>query len=467
MADFAPPTFSLGLDFDLDSEPQTTTLREEDPSPKSSPQSSTFPTLPTIQDFVDDDFESRSMALDPEASEQPRTLKRLRRGSTNEPPSVAQKLEESVDLWGNVDDDIEEFSSQEDAHRANEPLPMQSHSVCSISKFPLRGHGVVTTQLARKKKPDSNAPSSSNLETTSSKLTFPKLTVSPLRRFQLIDSDSDDPSISEGTNRAANKAGSSLKGTEFNPQQNVSSTEQWKTKASVSKSQTEDLWSDFSLKNFHIPTPAFDEFCEEHSKSVQNKNDGHNNTKGCYQSSNISKIYEQQINLGDPLPPAHCYFFHDDPRIQELVRSRLPNFFPLSTVNNGGYKGPSASVIDYMGQFSKGEGSKRASRKSNYETSTSRSRRSSKKSNAEVLSQGSRSWVNPRCSAGIPKDAGQRRVHAVGQSAGHWYTGPNGKRVYLTKDGQELTGQIAYRRYKKESGGGFKRSKKKATGKKK
>lgn len=117
MADFAPPTFSLGLDFDLDSEPQTTTLREEDPSPKAPPQASTSPTLRTIQDFVGDDFESPPMALDPEASEPPRTLKRLRRGPTNEPPLVAQKLEESVDLWGNVDDDIEEFSSQEDTHR--------------------------------------------------------------------------------------------------------------------------------------------------------------------------------------------------------------------------------------------------------------------------------------------------------------------------------------------------------------
>ena len=118
MADFAPPTFSLGLDFDLDSEPQTTTLREEDPSPKSPPQSSASPILPTIQDFVDDDFESRSMALDPEALEPPRTLKRLRRGPTNE--LVAQKLEESVDLWGNVDEDIEEFSSQEDTHRGTD-----------------------------------------------------------------------------------------------------------------------------------------------------------------------------------------------------------------------------------------------------------------------------------------------------------------------------------------------------------
>lgn len=231
---------------------------------------------------------------------------------------------------------------------ADEPPSMQSRSVCSSSKFPLRGHGVVPAQSARKKKPDSNAPSSSNLETTGSKLVFPKLTVSPLRRFQLIDSDSDDPSNSEGTNRVANKADSSLKGTESNPQQNVSSTEQWKTKASVSASQTEDLWSDFSSKSFHIPTPAFDEFCEEHSKSVQNKNDGRNNTKGCYRSSSISKNYKQQINLGDPLPPAHCYFFHDDPRIQELVRSRLPNFFPLGAVNNGGYKGASSSVIDYM-----------------------------------------------------------------------------------------------------------------------
>lgn len=84
----------------------------------------------------------------------------------------------------------------------------------------------------------------------------------------------------------------------------------------------------------------------------------------------------------------------------------------------------------FRSQFSQGEGSKhQAAGTSNAETSSRRGRKNSKKSAAEVASQGSESWVNPKSSRGIPKDAGKRRVHAVGQSGGHWYTGPDGKRV--------------------------------------
>ena len=81
-------------------------------------------------------------------------------------------------------------------------------------------------------------------------------------------------------------------------------------------------------------------------------------------------------------------------------------------------------------QFSHGEGSKKpAAGKTNAGTSSTRGKKNLKKTNAEAIPQGSESWVNPKSNVGIPKDAGKRRVHAVGQSAGHWYTGPNGKRV--------------------------------------
>lgn len=184
----------------------------------------------------------------------------------------------------------------------------------------------------------SNAPASSNMETSSDKRTCPNLTASPLGRFQLIDSDSGDPSVSEDTNRGANKA---------NPL--LSSSEQGKRKASGKTARAEDLWDDFCLEErLNIPTPALDEFCEEYFKSMQNKYEGQNNTKECYQSRNVSKSYDQQLNLGDPIPPSHRYFFHVDPRIQNLVHSRLPNFFPLGAVNSSGYTQPSTPVIDYM-----------------------------------------------------------------------------------------------------------------------
>ncbi|KAI8006678.1 hypothetical protein LOK49_LG07G03368 [Camellia lanceoleosa] len=56
---------------------------------------------------------------------------------------------------------------------------------------------------------------------------------------------------------------------------------------------------------------------------------------------------------------------------------------------------------------------------------------------------------------GVPKDAGKGQVHTTGRSSGHWCMGPDGKRVYVSENGQELMGKIAYRHYRKESGAGF------------
>ncbi|XP_059665176.1 uncharacterized protein LOC132311314 isoform X2 [Cornus florida] len=58
----------------------------------------------------DDDFESPTMGPDPQIPDPPQTLKRLRRGRTTESTSATQKRE----LWRSVDEEIEEFSSQED-----------------------------------------------------------------------------------------------------------------------------------------------------------------------------------------------------------------------------------------------------------------------------------------------------------------------------------------------------------------
>lgn len=464
MAEFEPPSFSLGFDFDLDSEPQTTATID----PSFSKRSSTNPSFRLIEE--DDDFE----IPDP-----PRTLKRLRRGTPPESSSAAvaaQKLE-SVEMCGNVDDDIEEFSSQEDRQREKEHSSMPHQSVCSSSKFPLHGHGALTKQSASqrhvtKRKEVSSTPASASLETSSNKLLFPKLTVSPLRRFQLIDSDSDDPSVSEDANRETNKVDSSMKEKQYNHAP-PPSREQKRTKASVTVSQTEDLWKDFYTdKSVHVPTPALDEFCEEYFRSMKDNSGDVNQihdkcksqNKGSSQTFNFMNNDEQR--LGDPIPPSHRYFFHNDPRIQKLVSSRLPYFFPLGARHDSRNEHSMSSVIDYRSQFSHGEGStQQAAGKTNAETSSRRGRKNLKKPSAEEVSQGSESWVNPKSSRGIPKDAGKRRVQAVGQSGGHWFTGPDGKRVYISKNGRELTGRIAYVHYRKESGAGFKRSKKKTAAK--
>lgn len=84
----------------------------------------------------------------------------------------------------------------------------------------------------------------------------------------------------------------------------------------------------------------------------------------------------------------------------------------------------------FRSQFNHGEATKPPGKqKDTTKPSTSRSRKKIKNTKVQESSQGAESWVNPRTGAGNPKDAGKRRVQAVGQSAGRWYTGSDGRRV--------------------------------------
>lgn len=106
MADFEPPSFSLGLDFDLlDSEPQIAT------STKAPSVSNHFPVTETILEDVDEDLESLTV-IDSESENQVSSpkLKRLRRGST---ASVKTKVDLCSSVVVDDDDDIDDFSSQE------------------------------------------------------------------------------------------------------------------------------------------------------------------------------------------------------------------------------------------------------------------------------------------------------------------------------------------------------------------
>ncbi|KAK1581527.1 hypothetical protein Q3G72_006799 [Acer saccharum] len=177
-----------------------------------------------------------------------------------------------------------------------------------------------------------------------------------------------------------------------------------KRKVSLITPQKDDLWKDFCpMMGSHIPTPALDAVCEEYFQSAKEKNAG--------------------------------------------------------VVPDRGNQQPSASDIDYMSQFSNGGASnQKGTQKVNNNRSTTRGRNS----------RASGGWVDPKSSATIAKDAGKRQVHASGgQSAGHWYTSPEGRKVYFSKNGQELTGQIACRQYRKENGAGFRKSKKKTNSRKK
>ncbi|KAI3496975.1 hypothetical protein L1887_39354 [Cichorium endivia] len=441
MADFGAPSFSLGFDFDF-SEPQITTAREDNKDPSASNRFSVA--APVLEDEDDNDFETLTV-LDSDTDNQssPPKLKRLRRGCTVEDTVSSASVKSKADLFSAVvvdDDDIEDFSSPEDNHTDAHPST-QPHSVFNSSKFPLNGNDVLTKQSGKRKQNVSDCPES--VITTCNKP--PKFTTSPLRKFQLIDSDSDSdfdldyPPINESANK-----------TKFNESKSYSNSSHPKKST---ESNSKDLWEDFRPQtSFHIPTPVLDEVCDEYFRSTKDlKTPQSNNPPKNHIKNNI-------IDLSDPLPPAHLYFFHDDSRIQELVRTRLPNFFPLNSTNRDSEL-PGTSNIDYMGQFGRGESSKKASG-SNNKAETSSSKNSTKSKTQKIK--------NPNVN--IPKDAGKRRVQADGKGAGHWFTNQDGKRVYVSKNGEELIGRAAYMLYKKESGGGYKRNakaKKKTFAKKK
>ena len=194
------------------------------------------------------------------------------------------------------------------------------------------------------------------METSNRENVFLRLTVSPLRRFQLIDSDSDDPSTSEaGTIRGNHRINQSSKKQESIFGHSATTSEQAR-KASDCMPQGVDLWKDFCpIKSVHIPTPALDEFCEEYFRSVNDKKASEKlgrdlrvkRSSGFGETTNGRGI-EQSLNVANPLPPAHHYFLHHDPRIRKLVRNRLPYFFPLGIDDDGGNQPIGSSFIDYM-----------------------------------------------------------------------------------------------------------------------
>ncbi|KAM7279742.1 hypothetical protein ACFE04_006876 [Oxalis oulophora] len=463
MDDLEAPSFSLGFDLDLDTQPEPPPTPFHNPNPNN-----------PIQESKEDELWGEVMDSDPEAgSDPPRILKRLRRAGVGAGKGLEKKKDiKEVGPSGGAfnavdcDDDIEEFSSPEDfiiSSKKDERSSRQLGSVCSSSKISLRGSGVLTTQSVderniRKKDKNFNVSESATAPTPLQGSLFPKLTISPLRKFQLIESDSDDPRDNVG------------KMVHDNGEQ---STKTKQKSTSIENTQKDDLWEDFfSTKSYSMPTPALDKFCEEYYQTVNRKVQPScgvrgNENKACHLNKISGQNFEQCWDLPNPLPPAHRYFFHNDPRIQKLVRSRLPNFFPLGTTPTGGNDQSTTQNIDYLGQFTNGETSKHSvARKTTKASSSARGRNRSKKSNFEEVPQTSQGWVDPRSSATIPKDAGRKRVHGSSQSAGYWHTTPEGRKAYVSKSGQELTGSSAYRLYKKESGKAVKKSRKRTTAKK-
>lgn len=217
----------------------------------------------------------------------------------------------------------------------------------SSSKVTLYGSGVLAPHSSsnlkeREINQASQIPALTRLGMGQSGLMFPKLTTSPLRRFQLLDSDSDDP-VSENVSGAC-KIDPCSKEPTCKPSRSVTSFEQ-NREASFEMCQNPDVWKDFSpVKSFSIPTPALNEVCEEYFCSMKDKevetsvSASHN--ESLFGTTSSCQRDKQIWDSAYPLPPARCYFFHEDPRIRKLVRSRLCNFSPLGV--------DYASHIDYM-----------------------------------------------------------------------------------------------------------------------
>ncbi|KAJ3693586.1 hypothetical protein LUZ60_009066 [Juncus effusus] len=446
MEDLSEPSFSLGFDFDL---PATQPAVQKQPPSSTCKEKEKLKLPPVQQEFESPSFTllPDELKLDLEREEEAPVLKRLRKGSApvsvpsedrfETPHGASVGKNQSVnggfsgsDVFSSLEDEIEDFSSQEDPFFQDGCIKHMNRSfdASSSSKISLRNQGVLTSQSTNKPKsqkllPNNFSSSSSNLEKSDKTKLLPKLKLSPLRKIHLLDSDSDSDS-------------------DFNHNKNTQKTLK-KSKPSVEIKPKKDPKS---------ATPALDQYCEEYFKTEKDRNAPQKREEGStskcssrvFDPVEFTKAFEDILpkeelssGISNNNPPCFKYFYHSDARIRNLVRERLSHFTPIGGRSlNDRTNGESRNDnIDYMGQFGKKE------------TVKGKRVRNGGKNDS------------------TPQDVGKRRVQA-NSGSGHWFTNENGKKVYVSKNGQELTGQFAYRQYKKDKGG-FRKSKKQAAGRKK
>lgn len=234
---------------------------------------------------------------------------------------------------------------------ADAPASTRSHFSSCSSRVPLHGSGVLSNQpsISRGKRKQSDVPASAASGISSVASLFQRSSRSPLRRFQLLDSDSEDdhPSTSRDLSGVTKKHDSSSK-----DQQSIASKP--KRKEPGSMRCIKDLWKDFPPAISKIQTPALDDVCQDYFRSIKtssiaqkqssavasSSNSGYYNLTGCQQTG-------QFLDFSHPSPPSHCFFLHSDPRIQNLARQRLPNFLPLGIFNDReGQR--DVFLVDYM-----------------------------------------------------------------------------------------------------------------------
>lgn len=237
---------------------------------------------------------------------------------------------------------------------AEDTSSAQDRATCSTSKTSLSAQGSVVVNRSTIKLQSScqNVASvhqnNHNGKTDGDKLKIPRLTVSPVRKFLLVESDSEDFTDFVKEDTLPKRARSSSGLAEPFGKRSV--------KESCGGShQNDDLWNDFiSPKSFTISTPVLDEVCEEYFHTLKEKKDRkypHHHTSTSNHENVSGKLTDLLIQQNSEpqgaVPPAHYYYFHDDMRIQNLVRSRLHNFYPLVDVDNRGDNLLGTPNIDY------------------------------------------------------------------------------------------------------------------------
>lgn len=230
---------------------------------------------------------------------------------------------------------------------------VRSHITGSSSKFSLQKNGVLTNQSTMKLNKPRISTASEDITSTVShenchKIFFQNSNVSPIRKIYLLSSDSDNP-LSDDECKY-NKLVDANRLTE----KKISKNEQHKN-LRYEKSRKDSFREDLSpKKSINLSTPALDQFCEDYFKSIKDIESGGNREEDMVFCSsrvadakrhrNIIGNAEQNCNLPNAEPPSFQYFYHNDLRIQMLVKQRLPYFVPLGTEVQ---KQPGTRNIDY------------------------------------------------------------------------------------------------------------------------
>ena len=218
---------------------------------------------------------------------------------------------------------------------------------------------------APKISPASNASTSTIVEQSSNKKLFPKLTISPLRKIYLLDSDSDDPS-SEDEYEDGKEVDKSQERRRITT---MTRNGQEKSSSQANKAHRESFRKDLSpKKNMKLETPALDEFCEEYFRSMKDQNlvqSKEEDMSFCssrildpggfvedfedhHQQKHINGRTQQNRNLPSSQPPAYHYFYHSDARIRTLVQKRLPFLNLLGAEKYRENEEAGAENFDYM-----------------------------------------------------------------------------------------------------------------------